>query len=100
MYAEIASSLTGTLLTLTERPHIVAIGNRLYSGGLFAATFSSEGVRRMSKKVILKVNTFLHSADELLNIRKRVIDELNNDNVAIVPPWVDVYIVDDNEVNE
>ena len=51
-------------------------------------------------KVILKVNTFLHSADELLNIRKRVIDELNNDNVAIVPPWVDVYIVDDNEVNE
>lgn len=49
------------------------------------------------KKVILKINDMMLTREKCENIRDTVLNDLNDIGVAVVPYFVDVYIVD--EVN-
>ena len=46
-------------------------------------------------KVILKIKLML-SREKCENIRDDVINDLNEKGVAVVPDFVDVYVLDDN----
>ena len=51
-------------------------------------------------KIILKINNMMLSREKCENIRDTVVHDLNEIGVAVVPDFVEVYILDDKtEVN-
>ena len=47
-------------------------------------------------KVILKINNMMLPREKCENIRDTVVNDLNELGVAVVPDFVEVYILDDN----
>lgn len=47
-------------------------------------------------KIILKINNMLLSREKCENIRDNVLNDLNEIGIAVVPDFVDVYIIEDN----
>lgn len=50
-------------------------------------------------KIILKINNMMLSREKCENIRDDVVHDLNEIGVAVVPDFVDVYIIE-NEVSK
>lgn len=48
-------------------------------------------------KVILKINDVLMSREKCENLRDMVVEDLKEKNVAVVPYFVDVYIVESDK---
>lgn len=51
------------------------------------------------KKVILKINDMMVTRERCRNLRDSVVKDLNEIGVAVVPYFVDVYIVDEVDSN-
>lgn len=49
-------------------------------------------------KVILKINDMLISREKCENLRDMVVEDLKEKGVAVVPYFVDVYIVESDKV--
>lgn len=47
-------------------------------------------------KVILKIDDMMLTREKCENIRDTVVNDLNEIGVAVVPFFVDVYIIEDN----
>ena len=50
-------------------------------------------------KIILKINNMMLSREKCENIRDQVLNDLNEIGIAVVPDFVDVYIVDEGDSN-
>lgn len=50
-------------------------------------------------KVILKINNMMLSREKCENIRDNVLNDLNEIGIAVVPDFVDVYIIDEDNSN-
>ena len=46
-------------------------------------------------KIILKINNMMLPREKCENIRDDVVNDLNTIGVAVVPEFVDVYIIED-----
>lgn len=49
-------------------------------------------------KVILKINDFMTTKEKMTDLRLDVLGQLNSNGVAVVPSYVEVYVLESEHV--
>ena len=49
-------------------------------------------------KVILKINDFMATENKMADLRSYVSEQLNSNGVAVVPSYVEVYVLESEHV--